>query len=198
MSSSDPLGSELASVLDSLVRLLNEAGVAFFVGGSFASSVHGEFRATNDINLVCNLDLGNLGKFCSVLGADFYIDPISATEAIGLGRSFNIFHIPTAFKVDIFSGSSEYHQEQHRRSQPISLAGVSQPIPIASAEDIILTKLCWYRLGQEASDRQWRDLNGVFRLQAGRLDEGYLKRWASQLGVADLLDRLEKSSGANK
>ena len=65
---------------------------------------------------------------------------------------------------------------------------------VTTAEDIVLAKLEWYRLGGGVSDRQWRDILGVLKVQAGRLDLDYLQEWAVELGVADLLQRASKES----
>lgn len=51
-------------------------------------------------------------------------------------------------------------------------------------------KLEWYRMGGELSDRQWNDVLNVIKVQGDLLDLGYLRRWAIQLGVADLLERI--------
>ncbi len=62
----------------------------------------------------------------------------------------------------------------------------------SSPEDIILAKLEWYRLGGEASERQWRDILGVLKTRAGELDLGYLRKWANELKVNDLMERALK------
>ncbi len=62
-------------------------------------------------------------------------------------------------------------------------------VSVASAEDTLLAKLEWYRMGGEVSERQWRDVLGALKVQAGALDLEYLHRWASELGVDDLLER---------
>ena len=63
------------------------------------------------------------------------------------------------------------------------------PVVQCAPEDILLQKLRWYRLGSETSDRQWRDVLGIVRVQAGRLDAAYLRRGATILGVEDLLTK---------
>jgi hypothetical protein len=57
-----------------------------------------------------------------------------------------------------------------------------------SAEDVILAKLDWFRLGGEVSERQWRDILGVLKTQQATLDIDYLQQWAQSLGVADLME----------
>ena len=64
-----------------------------------------------------------------------------------------------------------------------------------AAEDTLLAKLNWYRLGGEVSERQWRDVLGVLAVQAGRLESEYLFRMAEELGVADLLARALAEAG---
>ncbi len=61
---------------------------------------------------------------------------------------------------------------------------------IASAEDVILRKLLWYRMGREVSDRQWCDVLGVLKVQGPGVDRAYLRTWARPLEVADLLERV--------
>jgi hypothetical protein len=70
-----------------------------------------------------------------------------------------------------------------------------QPIVLHTPEDVILFKLRWYRLGNESSDQQWADILGMFKVQAGKLDQAYLDQWALDLGVTDLLHRARQESG---
>ncbi|MEP7344693.1 MAG: hypothetical protein ABI877_05485 [Gemmatimonadaceae bacterium] len=49
--------SELTAVLDAISAALRDAGLVYFVTGSLASSVHGEFRATNNIDIVADLNV---------------------------------------------------------------------------------------------------------------------------------------------
>jgi len=64
-----------------------------------------------------------------------------------------------------------------------------QRVPCASAEDIILQKLLWFVAGGGVSDRQWRDIRGVIKVQGAALDHAYLERHATSHGVLDLLHR---------
>ena len=62
-------------------------------------------------------------------------------------------------------------------------------------EDILLQKLRWYRKGGEVSDRQWRDIAAIVRVQGPRLDGTYLREGAEILGVTDLLERALAEAG---
>lgn len=77
----------------------------------------------------------------------------------------------------------------NRRQRVCVSTNPDRYLQVYSPEDILLQKLRWYRMGNEVSDRQWRDVLGIIHVQAGRLDEAYLRRGAAVLGVADLLDR---------
>ena len=118
------------------------------------------------------------------------------TDAIQHNSSFNIIHRATMFKVDIFIPRPRpFQQSQISRAQRHSFALENEiSANFASAEDTILSKLEWYRMGGEASERQWRDILGILKTQAGELDMEYLKKWAMDLGVTDLLERAVKES----
>jgi len=129
--------------------------------------------------------------FFNALKSAFYVDDEMIREAISHQRSFNVIHLETLFKVDIFVAKDrEFDRLQLNRRSSYNLStGPQQSAYVASAEDTILAKLEWYRMGDEVSDRQWRDILGVMKVQAGRLDMDYLQRGAKLLKVNDLLDR---------
>ena len=111
--------------------------------------------------------------------------------AIQRHASFNIIHRETMFKVDVFIPSPRpFLQSQLARAQRQTFtlkAKVSAKF--ASPEDTILSKLEWYRLGGEVSDRQWRDILGVMKTRSEQLDIAYMRKWAKELKVGDLLER---------
>src|SRR5437879_5817617 len=88
-------------------RELEKLGVPYVVGGSFASSLHGEPRSTNDVDVVADLDRATALKFVDSLGEAFYADALAATEAVRAGGSFNVVHIESAVKVDIFVAGAD-------------------------------------------------------------------------------------------
>ncbi len=175
-----------------LVRALETLRVEYVVGGSLASSIYGEPRATNDVDVVVNLRLEHVPGLVTALGEDFYIDEEMAREAVLRRSTFNLIFQPSVFKLDIFVARLDsWTREELSRGRVIELevSGERVALRFASPEDALLHKLVWFRMGGEGSERQWRDVLGVLRVQAGALDETYLVQWAEPLGVADLLVR---------
>jgi hypothetical protein len=145
-----------------LQAALEDAGVRYAIGGSWASTAFGEPRFTNDVDILADLTAHNLTRFLEDLPQTYYVDPEEAHKALRLGRSFNIIHI---------SGISD------------------APAPFVTPEDILLAKLHWFRNGGEVSDVQWRDIQGIVRGRKDTLDRSYLQTSASKLGLAALLEK---------
>lgn len=172
-------------------RQLETLGVPYVVGGSLASSLHGEPRSTNDVDIVADVDQATARLFVESLGGDFYADALAATEAVRTGGSFNVVHIESAVKVDIFVAAADpLDRERLRRRRRILVNALDEQatLYVDTAEDVVLRKLEWYRRGGETSERQWRDVLAVIRVQQ-HLNDGYLRAWADRLGIADLLVR---------
>jgi len=177
--------ARIASVLDTL-------GIRYVVGGSLASSLYGIPRATQDVDVVADIRPTHVEAITSALAGDFYVDAGMIRDAIQRRASFNVIHLATMFKADVFiyQGDQWSHEEMVRaRVEQFEVPDGEVTIRFASPEDTLLHKLIWYRLGNEVSDRQWGDVLGVLRVQGEALDREYLDRWAPQLGVAELLSR---------
>lgn len=185
-----PEAPEALSVLFRFLDVLEELGVEYHLGGSYASSIHGVPRQTQDIDLVLDIRPGVVDSLVVQLEDEFYLDVNSIRDAIRNKSSVNLIHLDSGIKIDIFiRGDSLYDDEEFLRSRLVQVQlSPERHICVKSAEDIILRKLQWYRLGGNVSEQQWNDVLGIVRVQGDRLDSGYLKSWAIQLEIEDLVE----------
>ncbi len=188
---------EILEITLQVAEVLERLGVPYLVGGSLASSLHGLPRATQDVDLVADLREEHVGAFAAALEADFYLDAEAIRSALRHRSSFNVIHLETMFKIDVFTTKDDEatRQEMQRRQSYTLSEAPQREIVVASPEDVILQKLHWFRLGGEVSDRQWQDVLGVMKVQGDALDEDYLARMAAQMDLADLLRRARREAG---
>jgi hypothetical protein len=187
----DPIAIALA-----VARALDALGIVHTIGGSIASSIAGEPRSTLDIDVVAALRESDVPALVAALSADFYVDDQAIQRAVRERSSANVIHQATQLKVDIFvAGGTPLDEQQLRRRQAVEV-GEGRTLHVHPPEDILLQKLRWYRKGGAASDRQWRDILGIIRVQAQQLDRDYLRVNAPVLEVTDLLARaLSEAAG---
>jgi hypothetical protein len=185
-----PSAVEVEDVALLVARALEKLGIRYLVGGSVASSLLGEPRATNDIDMLVELPERRVAELAAALGDEFSVDEEALRAAARARRSWNIFHLPTVTKVDLFIKRADaFDESELSRRLFVPLGKDGAGLYVASPEDVILRKLAWYRAGGEVSDSQRRDVLGVVAVSGDRLDRRYLDEWSTRLGVADLLQR---------
>lgn len=172
-----------------VAELFDALGIPYLLGGSLASIVHGMLRTTLDADLVAEIEVPHARPFSEHLAADFWVEVDSILGAIQHKSSFSLIHRASTFKVDVFvSRRRPFDLERFRRREAIVLIEApEQRAWVSTAEDIVLAKLEWFEMGDRVSERQWRDVLGVIRMQGAALDLPYLQRWATSLGVEALL-----------
>jgi hypothetical protein len=184
--------ADLVAALQPIADTFERLGVRYYVGGSVASSARGVPRASIDVDMAAELRPEHVDPFVAALQDQYYVTEERVREAVAARRSFNAIHLATMMKVDVFvSRGRPFDRSAFERLTPevLDAASPARGYPIPRAEDVVLLKLEGFQAGGEASDRQWGDVVGVFRVAAGALDRRYLARWAPELGVSDLLDR---------
>jgi hypothetical protein len=183
--------SDVITTLIELKDALERADVDYMVVGSLASSAHGLPRATRDADLLVVIASQQIKKLAAMLRPKFYVSEEAAFDAIRHGTSFNAIHEETFYQVDLFvMKPTPFNRTQFDRREYIALDPEHNiTMPFQSAEDTVLSKLDWFRQGQEISERQWQDVLGILRAQGEQLDHRYLRQWAANLGVDDLLQR---------
>jgi hypothetical protein len=182
---------EILEITFFIAEVLERIGVPYLVGGSLASSFHGVPRATQDVDLVAALGAEHVPALIAALEGRFYHDADTIREAVRDRTSFNVIHLDTLFKVDIFVARQDpaTRQELDRRQRITVGTDPTRELVVASAEDVVAQKLYWFRLGDGVSDRQWSDALGVLKVAGERLDLDYLRKTAGLLGVEDLLEK---------
>jgi len=188
---SDPL-----IVLARLAQIFNDLRIQYVVGGSMASSVYGIPRATQDVDLMANVKLEHVELLTAALEPEFYVASELIVDAIRQQTSFNVVHLQTMFKADVFvAADNEWSREEMSRARTeVVLPEEALAIRFSSPEDTILHKLLWYEIGGHESDKQWNDVLGILRIQSNSLDFTYLERWAASLNIDDLLRRSRKEA----
>jgi hypothetical protein len=171
--------------------VLEGLGLEYALTGSLASSVHGEPRSTRDIDVLVRVPRPSMDALLAALKIHFYVPESAARLAIEARSGFNVIHLPSGYKVDLYvAGDAPADREQLARSRTERLGDdASADVRVSSAEVMVLRKLLWFRSGDHVSDQQWRDVLGILKVQQGRLDLSWVRREAVQLGVADLLEK---------
>jgi hypothetical protein len=180
-----------------VARALEALGLRYLVGGSLASSLHGLPRSSYDADILAEIPASRIDQLVRLLEADFYIDGEMIRHALRHRISFNLIHYDSGFKVDVFLLTDDpLLQEEMRRRQTQDVGDPDGPLYFATAEDMILQKLAWYRAGGETSERQWTDVLGILKVQGEALDLDYVRRWAERRGLAELVSRaIAESTG---
>lgn len=178
--------------------ILDAQAIPYLIVGSVAAVVHGEYRMTRDLDVVLRLAPGDVRALVDGLRADFTFLPSDITDALlrlpaaradwQQRASFCAYDTVTGFQIDVYLASGRpFEVVQFQRAQEIAIPGeLGGILRVASAEDTILAKLEWYTLA--ASDRQWRDVQAILRVQDDALDLAYLRHWAAELAITELLE----------
>jgi len=183
---------DLVEALTPVIAAFNKLQIAHCVGGSVASAFHGAVRSTMDVDLLCELQETQIASFLSCFDPNFYVSESAVRDAVKRTSCFNLIHLPTSFKVDVFiSHGRGFDRTRMQRATSEKLG--DNPfvmVPMTTAEDSIISKLEWYRKSDETSERQWDDVSRLVQLLGSSADFDYLREAAAATGVVDLLDRL--------
>jgi hypothetical protein len=195
-----PAPSEILAVTVKVVEAFEALRIPYLIAGSIASGVYGDPRSTRDIDFVAAIETPLIEPFVRALGEGFYLDIELVRDAVRDRHSFNLIHLETMVKVDIFVAKDDAFTRSQltRRSKKILSPDPPFSAFLATAEDTVLSKLQWYRAGNEVSDNQWNDVVGVLKIQGSTIDLTYLKEWAATLELSDLLDRALGEAGSDE
>jgi hypothetical protein len=194
----DPL---IFQALSPIIQVLDVLGISYQIVGSVASSAYGIARATLDVDLSAEIKTNHVHSIFDRLQNSYYIDEDRINDAASLQSSFNAIHLESMIKVDVFvlkSGDYDQAAFARRRIEDLGESTAPRLLYIASPEDVVLYKLDWYRQGGRVSERQWTDILGVLKVQQTALDMEYMRKWASTLGLKELLLQALRDAGISQ
>lgn len=188
----------ILTAITPVIDAFEQLGVGYYIGGSVASSIYGLPHSTLDVDLVADLRPEHVQPLVTRLQESYYLDEEAIRRAIQQRSSCNLIHLATMLKVDVFITQRrpvDAEAFQRIKQSQASEAAPERLLALASAEDMALAKMEWYRPGNEVSERQWRDVLGILRVQGTALDSVYLRQWAANLGLGNLLERALTEAG---
>jgi hypothetical protein len=182
---------------------LERLRIAYLVCGSVAGRVHGQSRETNDVDILANIQAKHARPLAQALVPHFDLQLADIQEALEHAQmyqndpnrdprhrpSIKAAHRTLPWRIDIFVPlGEEFDRSQLARRRRVELsADQSRAIYVATTEDTILAKIRWYSWAPIATSRQWDDVLALLAMHGRQLDLQYLRRWAANLSIADLL-----------
>jgi len=172
--------------------IFEELGISYYITGGVAAISYGEPRTTQDLDLVMAISLDVIDRLSDALTeAGFYVPGIDDVKS-GRMRTLQIIEMESISRADlVVAGTDEFERLKFARRRVIEFEGTA--LYFASPEDVILNKLRWRQ--RSGSEKQWRDVLGVLKVQAENLDYGYMRELAEQLGLVDALNQAVTESG---
>jgi hypothetical protein len=189
---------DILRALVPVARVLDTLKIPYYIGGSVASSLYGLARATLDVDIAARIALGQVSSLQDSLQNEYYVDEDMIAEAINRRSSFNLIHLATSIKIDVFvpiDGPFQRTAMERKVKDTLSEDDPTAEFYFSSPEDVILNKLKWYELGGRVSERQWLDVTGVIKVQGDSLDQVYLQHWSEDLGISILLKKAFTDAG---
>jgi hypothetical protein len=175
-----------------VLATLNRLAVPYMLVGSFSSNTYGIPRATHDADFVVQVEPGGVRRIVEQLGPQFRLEPQITFETTTATTRFVVELTGSAFTIEFFLLSDDPHDQQRfARRREVELPGHRAVATMPSPEDVIITKLRWFKNGRRARD--FDDVRGIVAVRGDRLDWGYLHHWSDLHGTRELLEQVRAS-----
>jgi len=180
-------------LLKQVLQVLDDAQIPYMLTGSIVSSLQGEPRSTHDIDIIVAIEQSSVNDLvASFPQPDYYLDSPAIIDAIAHKGMFNLINTITGDKVDFWILTDQpFDRSRFMRRYSEDIMGIK--IMVTSPEDTILAKLNWAKLSG-GSEKQFTDALRVFEVQFENLDIEYLKHWAKELDIEELLEKLHEQA----
>ncbi len=138
---------DVMEALTPLVDAFEQPGIAYYIGGSVSSSLHGLARRTQDVDVIVDIGSSQVRLLVQRLQRDYYVDEQAWQDAVRRGLPYSVIHLGTMLKIDLMPLKRRaFTREEANRAQSHILEAGTRPVRVASAEDAILTKLEWFEM----------------------------------------------------
>jgi hypothetical protein len=180
-------------LLAKVTNTLAEAGVAYMVTGSLASSLQGQPRSSHDVDLVVALNEKHAAAMLLAFPPPrYYLSESAMAAAIAKRQMFNLLDVTGGEKIDFWMLTDEpFDRARFGRRQPDEIDEV--PVYVSSPEDTILAKLRWAELCG-GSEKQFTDARQVYEFQHAILNLAYINEWVERLNLHELWARLQSEA----
>lgn len=174
-----------------VVRTFESLDIPYMITGSHASAYYGEPRFTRDIDIVAEIQEGQVDDFVSFFPPnEYYCDKDIIKTEIKRHGQFNIIHTVSGLKVDVIlrkeTPFSRMEFSRRKRSKVFS----DQEANFVAPEDVIIKKMAFYKEG--GSEKHLRDITGILKISGDAVDRNYISEWAKRLELTDIWDAVQK------
>jgi len=174
-----------------VVRTFESLDIPYMITGSHASAYYGEPRFTRDIDIVAEIQEGQVDAFVSFFPPnEYYCDKDIIKTEIKRHGQFNIIHTASGLKVDVIlrkeTPFSRMEFSRRKRSKVFS----DQEANFVAPEDVIIKKMAFYKEG--GSEKHLRDITGILKISGDAVDRNYISEWAKRLELTDIWDAVQK------
>jgi hypothetical protein len=194
-----PTGSEMTWIQDStqlaaqLHQLLTQAQIPYYITGGVAAITYGEPRTTRDLDMVLSIAPNDIERLASILEqAGFYVPGVEDVKS-GRMRTLQITQMSSISRADlVIAATDSYEQLKFQRRQLCPFPDGTE-VYLASPEDVVINKLRWGERSQ--SEKQWRDVLGVMKVQQEALDYEEMYFWAAGFSLSESLEQATIEAG---
>ncbi|MGL5065238.1 MAG: hypothetical protein ACRC62_35155 [Microcoleus sp.] len=181
------------ALAEQLHRIFASLGISYYITGGVAAIAYGEPRTTRDLDAVIEIASSSIDSLVQALEEEGFYVPGVEDVRCGRMQTLGVTHIASISRADlVIAGTGELERLKFDRRRAVEMPEGGM-LYFASPEDVVLAKLVWGRGSQ--SEKQWRDVLGILKVQAESLDGGYLTEWAERLGIIDALMQAMTEAG---
>lgn len=181
-----------SELLRHLTATFDDLGIRYFITGSVATTMYGEPRMTQDVDVVADLGMGQIKAFRRHFPEEsFYLSDDAMREAIAHAGQFSIIDMASGFKADVMVAErSRLNESRFKRRRQLRVEGEDRDYCFSSPEDVILKKMEFYAEGE--SDKHLRDIRGILKMMGETLDRACIDEWAAKLRLADIWQAVQE------